>query len=98
MCCVLAALAVLGPRVVLFLVWLLNSAYLSRAYNDWILPLLGFVFLPWTTLGYAFAVNQFPDPSGFGGVSVIGLIIVAVTFLFDLGSYGGSFRGRGRWR
>ena len=45
MCCVLALLAFVGPRVVLFLLWLFTD-YLSRAFDSLLIPLLGFLFLP----------------------------------------------------
>ena len=87
MCCVLALLAFLGPRLVIFLLWLFTN-YLSRAFDAVLLPLLGFLFLPWTTIGWAIAQNEF------GGVSGVGLLIVALGFLADVGVIGGGARGR----
>jgi hypothetical protein len=59
---------------------------LGRAYEGVIIPLLGFFFLPTTTLTYAIAENETGGFEGWGAV----LIIVGV--LFDLGIWGG---GRG---
>ena len=56
-CCLVAALAFLGPRIVLVFMWLFTT-YLNRPYPVFIVPLLGFFFLPWTTLAYAWAVNN----------------------------------------
>ena len=49
--CVLALLALISPRLVLVLLWLFDDV-LSRAYDSWAIPLIGFFVLPWTTLGY----------------------------------------------
>ena len=53
-CCLLSLLALISPRLALFLLWIFGDV-LSRAYSSWIIPLLGFFFLPWTTLVYAAA-------------------------------------------
>ena len=87
MCCVLALLAFLGPRLVIFLMWLFTN-YLSRAFDAFLLPLLGFLFLPWTTIAWAIAQNEF------GGVSGVGLLLVALGVLADVGVLGGGARGR----
>ena len=52
MVCLLALLALISPRLVLFLLWIFSNV-LSRAFDSWIVPLLGFFLLPWTTLTYA---------------------------------------------
>lgn len=88
MCCVLALLAFVGPRVVLVLLWLFANSYLSSAFDTFLWPLLGFLFLPWTTIGFALAMNSFGGPSG------IGLLVVVVGFLLDIGVLGGGARGR----
>src|ERR671937_237408 len=50
--CLLVLLALISPRLVLFLLWIFSDV-LSRAFDSWIIPLLGFFLLPWTTLAYA---------------------------------------------
>jgi len=50
--CLLALLALISPRLVLFLLWIFSDV-LTHAFSSWILPLLGFFLLPWTTLAYA---------------------------------------------
>ncbi len=87
MCCVVLLVALVGPRLALFVLWLFSS-YLSRAFDAFLLPFLGFVFLPWTTLAYAVAQNEF------GGPHDIGLILVVLGVLVDIGALGGSARGR----
>jgi hypothetical protein len=87
MCCVIALLAFLGPRLVIFLLWLLTT-YMSRAFDTFLLPFLGFLFLPWTTIAFAIAQNEL------GGLSGIGLLIVVLGFLADIGIVGGGARSR----
>jgi len=87
MCCVLALLAFFGPRLVLFLLWLFTT-YLSRAFDGLLLPLLGFLFLPWTTIAWAIAQNEFSGASG------LGLLVIVIGFLLDIGVLGGGARGR----
>jgi hypothetical protein len=87
MCCVLALLAFLGPRVAIFLLWLFTS-YMSRAFDTFIWPFLGFLFLPWTTIAFGIAQNEL------GGLNGVGLLVVALGFLVDIGVVGGGARGR----
>ena len=85
--CFVALLALFSPRLALFALWLFGDL-LSRAFDDWWLPLLGFFLLPWTTLAYAVMWSSSNDVTGFEW------FIVILGFLFDLGSYArsGSYR------
>jgi len=87
MCCVVALLAFLGPRLVIFLLWLFTT-YMSRAFDTLLLPLLGFIFLPWTTIAFAIAQNEFGGPSG------LGLVVIILGVLADIGVLGGGARSR----
>lgn len=78
-------IALATPRFVMVVLWIFTS-YLSRAYDGWLVPLLGFFFLPTTTLAYAIAENET------NGVEGWGLVLVIVAVLLDLGVWGG---GRG---
>jgi hypothetical protein len=80
---VLLGLAI--PRVVMVVLWLFTN-YLERAYDGVVLPLLGFFFLPTTTLTYAIAQNET------GGVQGWGVVWVAIGLALDLGIWG---NGRG---
>lgn len=86
--CLLAALSLIFPRIVLVLVWLFSD-YLGRAYESVLWPVLGFFFLPLTTLAYAFAINE-----NAGSVSGVYLVIVVLAVLIDLGMLGGGGRAR----
>ena len=81
--CILAILALFSPRLVLFILWIFTDN-LSRAYDSWIVPLLGFFLLPWTTLSYA----AFWEWGSGHHVTGIEWFFVALGFLLDLGSYG----------
>jgi hypothetical protein len=70
------------------ILWLFSD-YLSQAYGTWVWPLLGFFFLPTTTLAYAVAENRYD------GLRGIGLVLVVLGALVDLGALGG---GRGLFR
>jgi len=86
-CCVLLLVALVGPRLGLAVLWLFTD-YLNRAFDSFLLPLLGFIFLPWTTLAYAVAQNAF------GGLHDIGLLLVVLGVLADVGVLGGGARQR----
>ena len=87
--CFLALLALISPRLVLFILAIFSDT-LSRAYDSWIVPLLGFFLLPWTTLAYAAFWDWGP------GHHVTGFewFFIVLAFLIDLGSYGFGRRAR----
>jgi hypothetical protein len=80
--CLLGCLGLAFPRLVLVVLWITD--YLDKAYESVAWPLLGFVFLPLTTITYAWVINSHGE--------VTGLYTVAVTLavLADLGVLGGS--------
>ena len=83
--CFVVLFALISPRLALFFVWLFSDL-LSRAYDDWWLPFLGFFLLPWTTLTYAVMWT-------IGTHEVAGIVwfFVALAFAVDLSSwFGGS--------
>ena len=88
-------LAIGFPRLALFLVWLFGGTYLQRAYGSVLLELLGFLFLPLTTLTFAYAHNSL---STAGQVSSLGWLLTAIAVLVDVGIIGSSQRQRRRAR
>lgn len=78
----LLLLALLVPRLLLLVLWL-TSNYLD-VFASALWPLLGFLFLPLTTLAYAFALH-----AG-GGLHGVNLVLVAIAALVDLGALGGG--------
>jgi hypothetical protein len=87
--CILSIFALAFPRLVLFLVFFFSD-YLSRAYQTMLWPLLGFFFMPLTTLAYAWAIN-----SG-GSVQGLYLVVVVLAVLMDLGLLGSGEASRRR--
>jgi UDP-N-acetylmuramyl pentapeptide phosphotransferase/UDP-N-acetylglucosamine-1-phosphate transferase len=83
----LLILGIAFPRLVLVLLFFFSD-FLSRAYHGFLIPLLGFFFLPLTTLIYAWIVNS--------GNQVQGLYLVAIVIcvLADLGIVGQTARSR----
>lgn len=101
--CLVGCIAVAFPRLALFFVWLFGDGYLSRAFDSWLFPLLGFFFLPLTTLAFAYGMNSLGRP---GEMEPLGWLLVALGAVGDLGLMRGGaqgaegFRGRTRdgWR
>ena len=85
--CILALIALAFPRLVLALLFLFSD-YLEFAYKSALWPLLGFLFMPLTTLAYAWAIHAK------GSVVGIYLVVVVVAVLFDLGILGGGEASR----
>jgi hypothetical protein len=89
MCCLFTTLVMLGPRAAIVVWWLLQPARWGLAFDTFIVPLIGFLILPWTTLVY---VAVFPN--GFDWIDIFWLgLAVAI----DLMSWaGGTFGNRSR--
>lgn len=82
--CLIVLVAAIAPRLALFGMWLF--AYTTTAFETRIWPLLGFIFMPYTTCAYAIGKVE---NGGFHGWSLL-LLIVGV--VLDLGSHGQSAR------
>lgn len=93
--CLLGCLALGFPRLAVVLVWLFGGSYFERAYGEWYWPVLGFLFFPLTTLGFAFAHNSL-GPAG--EVTSFGWLLVAIAFAADIGLIGGGRSGARRRR
>jgi hypothetical protein len=88
--CLLFLVVLLFPRVVLIVMYLF-SHYLQRAYHEMLIPLLGFLFLPLTTITYAWLMNSHLPLSG------VYVIILIVAVIVDIGGWGGGEYHRRRW-
>jgi hypothetical protein len=73
----LAGMAIF-PRVWIIAFWIFGRA-IGDAFSGWIVPLLGFIFVPWTTVLYAWMWAIGSD-----GVHGWEWIIVAIGLLSDL--------------
>jgi hypothetical protein len=95
-CCLGLLLLGGAPRVALFLWWLTDSVRVTGVFHSWgraigtgaipsfVWPLLGFFFLPWTTVAYVWVAP--------GGLSMIDWVILVIALVLDLGVHGGSGR------
>ncbi len=95
-CCFGVLLLAGAPRVALFLWWFVNPVRVVGSFlgwsttigsitgPEWTWPLLGLVFLPWTTVAYVFV-----SP---GGITTLEWAVIAIALLLDLGAHGGSGR------
>jgi hypothetical protein len=93
--CFVGCLALVFPRLALVLVWLFGGNYLDRAYEHAILPVLGFIFLPLTTLTFAFGLNSLSTP---GHMSPLGWLLTGLAVLVDIGLLGGGGKSAKKWR
>ena len=84
MACLFLILVALFPRVALVLLFFFTQ-FLERAYHGLLIPLLGFIFLPLTTIVYAWLVNTGHPMAG------INLIFLIVAVIIDLGGLGGGY-------
>jgi hypothetical protein len=87
--CLIGCLALSAPRFAIILV-VLFSNYIGRAYESPFWPFVGFLFMPLTTLAYAWAINSR------GSVEGLQLVVVVIAVLIDLGLVGGSASGQYR--
>jgi hypothetical protein len=88
--CLFLILFLAFPRVAMVLMFLF-STYLQRAYHSLLILALGFVFLPLTTIVYAWLVNSHQHIEG------VNLVILIVAVLIDAGGLGsGEYHRRGR--
>lgn len=79
--CLLVVLAAIAPRLVLLFVWLFTPL-VSRAFDSFIVPALGIIFLPFTTLVYVLVFNPGVGVTGFSWVWVV------LALAIDVGTYG----------
>jgi hypothetical protein len=86
-CCAIAILGLIGPRALIIFWWLVDPARWSVTFGGSpVLPVLGLLFLPWTTVMYVLFWTV-------GGLSFFGWLVVALAFVLDIGTWGGGFFG-----
>ncbi len=86
--CFVLLLGAVAPRFALFLMALFNNV-ITQAFNgSWIVPLIGWFLLPYTTLVYVLAYWWTGEVTGFSW------FFVALGFVLDLGSYTGGYSKR----
>lgn len=83
MCCLALLAFGIGPRIA-FLFWWALGDKVDAATSTWIWPLLGVVFVPWTTLFYVVAWSA-------TGLSFWGWVLVGIGVFLDVATYSGRF-------
>lgn len=82
----------LFARLALLVVWL-STPLVHRAFQEgWVLPLLGLIFLPITTLTYVFVYYISGSVTGWGWLWIV------LAFLLDLGAHSYPARSAARAR
>ena len=89
MCCAFLALLLLGPRFFGAMWWLFQPGQWQLAFNGvfgnnfwWLWPILGIVFIPWTTIMYVIVAP--------GGVVGWDWLWLGLMLFADIASYGGG--------
>jgi uncharacterized oligopeptide transporter (OPT) family protein len=85
--CLLLLLTLAFPRVAIVLLYFFSD-FLERAYHSLIIVVIGFLFLPITTIVYAWVVNSHHPVEG------LYLVAVIISVLLDLGLIGHGARSR----
>jgi len=83
--CLIVILAALSPRLVIGLLWIFTER-MTLAFNSGWVAVFGFLFMPYTTVGWAIAYAPIR------GVTGLGYLVVAFGFLCDVSSYAGGGR------
>ncbi len=82
--CLAFVIALAFPRLAMFILWFFTS-WFRGVFDTWVVPVLGFIFLPYTTLAYSLVINIWHGQWSFWPVVLTGLAI-----LMDLGALGGA--------
>jgi len=82
MCLLLAIFVLLGPRALIFFWWLVEPARWQVTFQSAFVPIIGLLFLPWTTIMY---VLVFP-----GGIEGLDWLWLGIGLAVDIASYGSS--------
>jgi hypothetical protein len=80
MCCLALTAGFLGPRIALLAWWIFGDK-VDVAFDTWAWPLLGLIFLPWTTLAYVLMWSVV------GGVEGAEWLVVALGLVADIATY-----------
>lgn len=88
-CCLFACIGAIWPRITLVVLWLFTGIT-HRAFDTRIWPLLGFCFIPTTTLAWALCMDHLRAyaPGAHIDSSIWSMVIVGIGFIMDLGQLG----------
>jgi hypothetical protein len=71
-------------RIMLLMVWFARPVMMNAAFSTFILPCLGFLFVPFTTLVYVFLIQ------GVGKIQGLDWVWLILAFIMDLASIGAA--------
>ena len=71
-------------RIMLLMVWIARPALMNATFSTFILPCLGFMFLPFTTLMYVFLMQ------GVGTIQGLDWLWLFLAVVLDIASIGGA--------
>ena len=91
-CCLVVLIGLISPRLALFLMAIFTND-LSRAFDSWLVPLLGFFLLPWTTLIYTLLWTTSRHVYGIEWVLVGAAVLLDLASLFGGRTYNDRRRG-----
>ena len=82
--CLLVIFSLFVPRLIMFGIFLFSN-WFSQAYSTVIWPLLGFIFMPYTTLAYLAAMlnNNHQITGGW-------IVLIVVAVFIDFGGQSGT--------
>jgi hypothetical protein len=84
MACLLAVLVVAFPRIAIVLLYLLTN-FFSGIYHSFLVPILGFIFLPLTLIAYTYLVDAHMPLN-----NISSLVIIFIAIILDLGLVRGA--------
>lgn len=86
-CCLFAMVLAGAPRLTFLVWWLFQPVRFQATFvNGWVWPILGVLFVPWTTLMYVIVF-----PAGINGFDYLWL---GLALMVDIGTYVGNGRAR----
>ena len=88
--CFIVTLLLLGPRGAILFWWLIAPGRWETAFDNFMVPALGFIFLPWTTL-------MFVIVSPFGNVENLDWFWLGLALMADIATWSsGAYSNRQR--
>ena len=89
--CLLLSAMMGGPRLAIVLWWILATNRWEAAFDTFVIPFLGFLFFPWTTLMFVLVAPT-------GNITGADWFWLGIALLIDLATLGSSgYKGRARY-
>jgi hypothetical protein len=88
--CLLAVIALMFPRLLMAVLWFFTD-WFSGVFSSTLWPVLGFIFLPVTTLWYSVVFNKYG-----GEWSTFNIVLLVIAIMIDMGSWNSGYRNRNR--